>query len=183
MLRSAVDSGHLPLDLAAEVEQRVRGMPVLAGPEPRPSLLHGDAQQSNFVSTPAGAVVIDPAPYFGHPEIDLALIDYFHPVPDEVFDAYREITRIDSGLAQWRELWRVFGYLAVVTVNGDKSSDADSSHASPTPFTPTDSRSQIGGRPRSATPAVQLVDLRCVAATAHLSRRCDLDPGGDGVRP
>jgi fructosamine-3-kinase len=66
-------------------------------------------------------VVIDPAPYFGHPEIDLALLDYFHPVPAEVFDAYREITPIDSGLAQRRELWRVFAYLAVVTVDGDKS--------------------------------------------------------------
>jgi fructosamine-3-kinase len=121
MLRLAVDSGHLPLDLAAEVEQLVRRMPVLAGPEPRPSLLHGDAQQNNFVSTPAGAVVIDPAPYFGHPEIDLALIDYFHPVPDEVFDAYREITPIDSGFAERRELWRIFGYLAVVTVDGETS--------------------------------------------------------------
>jgi len=49
-------------------------LPDLAGPEPRPALLHGDAQQNNFVSTAAGAVVIDAAPYFGHPEADLALV-------------------------------------------------------------------------------------------------------------
>jgi fructosamine-3-kinase len=29
--------------------------------------------------------VIDPAVYYGKAEIDLAYIDYFHPVPDEVF--------------------------------------------------------------------------------------------------
>jgi fructosamine-3-kinase len=99
----------------------VTGLPTLCGPEPRPSLLHGDAQQNNFISTPAGAVAVDAAPYYGHPEIDLALLDFFQPVPDDVFDAYRDITPIDPRFEQRRELWRVFGYLAVVTVEGQTS--------------------------------------------------------------
>ena len=93
---------------------------MLCGPDPVPALLHGDAQQHNFVSTDAAAVVIDVAPYFGHPELDLALVDYFDPVPSVVFDAYKEIAPIEPGFAERRELWRVFGYLAVVTVDGDK---------------------------------------------------------------
>ncbi len=120
-LRSAVDSGRLPPGLAAGVEQIMRRLPSLGGPEPRPSLLHGDAQQHNFVSSPGGAVVIDAAPYFGHPEIDLALIDYFHPVPGELFDAYREVAPADGGFAGRRELWRIFAYLAVLTVDGQAS--------------------------------------------------------------
>jgi fructosamine-3-kinase len=118
MLRVAVDSGYLPPALASGVEEVAERLPALAGPEPRPSLLHGDAQQNNFVSTPAGAVVIDPAPYFGHREADLALVDYFQPVPDEVFDAYRDIAPIDPGFAERRELWRLHAYLAVVSVDG-----------------------------------------------------------------
>ena len=118
-LRSAVDAGHVPADLAAQVERVIRRLPALAGPEPAPSLLHGDAQQHNFMSTPAGAVVIDAAPYFGHPEVDLAMIDYFDPVPADLFDAYREIAPIDRGFEQRRELWRVFGYLAVISVADD----------------------------------------------------------------
>jgi fructosamine-3-kinase len=121
MLRAAVDAGHLPSALAAGVEEVATRLPVLAGPEPRPSLLHGDAQQNNFVSTAAGAVVIDPAPYFGHPEADLALVDYFQPVPDEVFDAYRDIAPIDQGFAGRRELWRLPAYLAVAAVDGPGS--------------------------------------------------------------
>jgi fructosamine-3-kinase len=35
-----------------------------------------------------------------------------------VFDAYREVAPIDAGFAERRELWRVFGYLAVVAVEG-----------------------------------------------------------------
>ena len=119
MLRAAVDSGHLPAALAAGVEQIAARLPGLAGPDPRPSLLHGDAQQHNFVSTAAGAVVIDPAPYFGHPEADLALVDYFEPVPDEVFTAYQEILPVDPGFAGRRELWRLAAYLAIVAVDGD----------------------------------------------------------------
>lgn len=117
-LRDAVDSGQLPADLVPGVERVVARLPELCGPEPRPRLLHGDAQQNNFVSTATGAVVIDPAPHFGHPEVDLALVDYFTPVPDDVFDAYRETRPVDPGFGERRELWRMHGYLAVVAVDG-----------------------------------------------------------------
>ncbi len=119
MLRAAVDSGHLPAALAAGVDRIAARLPGLAGPDPRPSLLHGDAQQNNFVSTAAGAVVIDPAPYFGHPEADLALVAYFEPVPDHLFAAYRDIVTLDPGFAGRRELWRLPAYLAVIAVDGD----------------------------------------------------------------
>lgn len=117
-MQSAVDSGHLPGDLAAGVERLINRLPSLCGAEPQPSLLHGDAQQNNFLTSATDAVLIDVAPYFGHPEIDLALIDYFAPVPDDVFDAYRDVTPIDADFPERRELWRLFAYLAVITVEG-----------------------------------------------------------------
>jgi fructosamine-3-kinase len=120
-LRSAIDSGHLPPQLAAGVERVINRLPELCGPEPRPALLHGDAQQNNFLTTTSGAILLDVAPYFGHPEIDLALLDYFAPVPGEVFDAYHSVTAIDPGFRQRRELWRLFAYLAVITVDGSSA--------------------------------------------------------------
>jgi fructosamine-3-kinase len=63
-------------------------------------------------------VLIDTAPYFGHPEIDLAMLDYFQPVPAAVFDAHREVAAIDAGFAERRDLRRLAGYLAVVAVDG-----------------------------------------------------------------
>jgi fructosamine-3-kinase len=118
-LRWAADAGTLPAALARGVERVADRLPLLCGPEPRPSLLHGDAQQNNFVSTAAGAVIVDPAPYFGSPEVDLALLDYFAPVPDDVFAGYREVAAIEAGFAERRELWRLHAYLAVVAVVGD----------------------------------------------------------------
>ena len=119
LLHSAVDSGHLPADLAADIERLVERLPSVCGPEPQPTLLHGDAQQNNFVCTDGGAVVADVAPYFGHPEIDLAQVDYFHPVPDDVFDAYREIAPLETGFVKRRGLWRIFVDLACVAVDAD----------------------------------------------------------------
>ncbi len=117
-LRMAVDSGNLPVQLVPQLERIIARLPELCGPEPAPTLLHGDAQQNNFISTRAGAVVIDPAPYFGHPEMDLTYIDYFQPVPKDVLEAYQEEIPIDPGFRERRDLWRIWGYLAAVTVEG-----------------------------------------------------------------
>ncbi|HKS98919.1 MAG TPA: fructosamine kinase family protein, partial [Rugosimonospora sp.] len=95
-----------------------RACPTCAARSPARPLLHGDAQQHNFLSSPSGAVLIDAAPYFGHPEMDLALVDVFQPVPAGVFRAYREVRPIDPDLEHRRELWRLPAYLAVVAVAG-----------------------------------------------------------------
>ena len=118
MLKLAIESGHLPLAVIRQVETLIARLPDLCGPAITPSLLHGDAQQNNFISTEAGAVVIDPATYYGHPEMDLAILDYFEPVPQAVFDGYRDILTIDPGFAERRELWRMWSHLAVASVAG-----------------------------------------------------------------
>jgi len=63
-------------------------------------------------------VVIDPAVYYGHPEMDLASIDYFQAVPDDVLAGYQEELPIDPGFWERRDLWRVWGYLGCVAVEG-----------------------------------------------------------------
>jgi fructosamine-3-kinase len=117
-LRDAVDSGHLPMGLAGGVEHIIRRVSGLSGPEPQPALLHGDPQQNNIVSTDVGPVLIDAAPYFGHPEADLALVDLVEPVPRELFDGYKDEIPIDSGFSARRQLWRLHADLAAVAVGG-----------------------------------------------------------------
>lgn len=51
---------------------------VLSTHEPAPALLHGDLWSGNTASLGDGtAVVFDPAPYFGDPETDLAMLELF----------------------------------------------------------------------------------------------------------
>jgi protein-ribulosamine 3-kinase len=113
---SSINSGNIPTNVTPMIEKLISRLPELCGPNITPTLLHGDAQQNNFISTEAGAMVIDPAVYYGHPEMDLAYIDYFQPVPEDVLDAYRDELPIDPGFSERRDLWCIYGYLAVVEV-------------------------------------------------------------------
>jgi protein-ribulosamine 3-kinase len=117
-LRIAIASGNIPSSVVSQVEKLIQRLPELCGPDVTSSLLHGDSQQNNFISTARGTFVIDPAVYYGNPEADVALIDSFQPVPDDVFDAYREEMPLDSGFWERRNLWRVPLYLAAVALEG-----------------------------------------------------------------
>ena len=117
-LVGACDSGNLPGELIQQVERLIARLPDLLGSPALPALLHGDAQQNNYISTEAGVVVIDPAVFYGDPEYDLAFLDYFQPVPEDVFLGYQEELPIEAGFWERRDLYRVYGYLAAVTVEG-----------------------------------------------------------------
>jgi protein-ribulosamine 3-kinase len=117
-LTGAIDSGNLPTDIIRQVEKLILRLPQLGIPESVPTLLHGDAQQNNYISTERGAMVIDPSVYFGNPEVDLAYMDYFQAAPEDVFLGYQEVMPIDPGFSERRELWRVSAYLAAVEVEG-----------------------------------------------------------------
>jgi len=117
-LMGAINAGNMPTTAIHKVEKLIARLPELCGPKVAPTLLHGDGQHHNFISTSEGAVVIDPAVYYGHPEIDLAYIDYFHPMPEDVLLAYQDELPIDPGFSERRALWRLYGYLAAVEVEG-----------------------------------------------------------------
>lgn len=117
-LRAAVDSGNLPQHIAVTVEQMAAHLPELCGPPILPTLLHGDAHQNNVINSPAGPVFLDPAVYYGHPEMDLAFVDFFSPVGEELYAGYAEVTPIDLGFEQRRYLWVLPAWLAMVELDG-----------------------------------------------------------------
>ncbi len=114
----AADGGSLPAGQVAAIERIIDRLPWLCGSDLPSSLLHGDAQHHNAISTVGGAVLVDPCPYFGHAEVDLAMVDLFHPVPTALLDGYSDVVEIDPGFGERRELWRMHAYLAIVSVDG-----------------------------------------------------------------
>lgn len=79
-------------------------------PEPEfPSLLHGDLWSGNSAPGPDGkAWIYDPAAYVGHHEAELAMTELFGRCPETFYRAYSELTPIDSGYNDRRELYNLY---------------------------------------------------------------------------
>ena len=80
---------------------------LLADHEPAPALLHGDLWSGNVASLPdQGAVVFDPAPYFGDPETDLAMLELFGgPLPADFLPGYGPV---DASREKRRPLYDLY---------------------------------------------------------------------------
>lgn len=60
-------------------------------PKVRPSLLHGDLWSGNFLVSESGTpFLIDPAVYYGHHEVDVAMTKLFGGFTTSFYDAYLE---------------------------------------------------------------------------------------------
>jgi fructosamine-3-kinase len=101
-------AGNLPLETLRLVERFVTTRGDLI-PEPRqPSLLHGDLWGGNVLSLKGRPVgLIDPAIYFGHPEMDLAFSEMFGGFGDSFLAHYRP----EPGYAERRDIWNLWPLL------------------------------------------------------------------------
>jgi fructosamine-3-kinase len=116
-LKLAVDRGGVQPDDASAIEQVVRRITDLAGPEEPPSRIHGDLWSGNVLWGHDGtAYVIDPAAYGGHRETDLAMLALFGlPHLQRVLDAYQEVAPLADGWQQRVGLHQLFPLLTHAT--------------------------------------------------------------------
>jgi fructosamine-3-kinase len=96
-LKVARDKGIIAADEAATIEQAV-GRTAQLVPEETPARLHGDLWNGNVLWTTDHVVVVDPAAYAGHREVDLAMLALFGlPQLPQVLAAYQEVTPLADG--------------------------------------------------------------------------------------
>jgi len=70
-------------------------------PEEKPSLLHGDLWSGNYMAGSNGEpVIIDPAVYFGHREMDLGMTKLFGGFASGFYEAYNEEFPLENN---WQE--------------------------------------------------------------------------------
>ena len=68
-------------------------------PPCNPSLIHGDLWSGNLLIHTSGyPVLIDPAVYYGHPEMDWAMLSLFGSYPEEAMDGYLNVNPLEKGL-------------------------------------------------------------------------------------
>jgi len=85
---------------------------LLAGHEPKPSLLHGDLWSGNAAFLGEGApVLFDPAVYCGDREADVAMTELFAGFPRPFYAAYREAWPLAAGYELRRDLYNLYHVL------------------------------------------------------------------------
>lgn len=115
-LRTAADRGVLRSDEVRTVEEVLTRAEDLLGDAEQegPSLLHGDLWSGNAYPGPGGEpVIIDPAVYRGHREVDLAMSELFGGFSGGFYDAYREAWPLSPGYEERRRDCYQLYYLLV----------------------------------------------------------------------
>lgn len=79
----------------------------------KPGLLHGDLWRGNFlISTNDEPYLIDPAAYYGHSEVDIAMTKLFGGFSGDFYTAYHEIIPLSDGYVERQDLYQLY-YLLV----------------------------------------------------------------------
>ena len=79
---------------------------------PPPALLHGDLWSGNYmIDENGGAVIFDPAVYYGDREADLAMTELFGGFPARFYHAYRDAYPLDPGYPMRKTLYNLYHVL------------------------------------------------------------------------
>ncbi len=113
------DRGRLPLPTLRRLETLVTRLDQRCGPPEPPARLHGDLWSGNVLcSAEGGPVLIDPAVYGGHREMDLAMMRLFGGFSTRCFAAYDESFALMPGHEERVELCQLYPLLVHVALFG-----------------------------------------------------------------
>ncbi len=113
MADKALEERVMPAALHRRVHRFAERLDSFIDEPEHPSLLHGDVWTTNVLAR-AGRITafIDPAVYFGHPEIELAFITLFNSFGTPFFDAYHALRPIAPGFfGQRRDIYNLYPLL------------------------------------------------------------------------
>lgn len=123
-----IESGKLDKSYEDRIEALIEKLPSLLTHDIKPSLLHGDLTKGNILCNYGSvAAFIDPALYYGHSEMDLAMLNLFTNVPAKFYDAYSEIRPLDADFLENRRwlylIWPILISIRIIDTHYTKHLD------------------------------------------------------------
>lgn len=118
--RLAHERGRLPRETLAAVERCAGRLSEWLEEPPAPALLHGDLWSGNVISRGGRvAAFLDPAVYYGHPEVELAFGTLFGTLGRDFFARYCELRPIAPGFFELRrDLYNIYPLLVHAAMFG-----------------------------------------------------------------
>ena len=119
-LALAADTRNVSAPNRRAMEALIDKLPELLGDEEPPALIHGDLWTTNILAKDGRITgFIDPAVYYGHPEIELAYSTLFGTFTDPFFHRYHEICPISDGFFEVRrDIYNMYPLLVHVRLFG-----------------------------------------------------------------
>jgi fructosamine-3-kinase len=109
----------LPTSVRRSFDRLIENIDEHVGPPEPTARLHGDLWGGNLHIAPDGEpVLIDPAVYGGHREMDLAMMRLFGGFNARVFAAYQESHPLTAGHEERVSLWQLYPLLVHVNLFG-----------------------------------------------------------------
>ncbi|WP_135501398.1 fructosamine kinase family protein [Roseovarius aestuariivivens] len=102
-------------DLRARIETLCANLPDMLPPKPSASLLHGDLWSGNLLFSGDRGYLIDPASYYGHAEIDLAMLTLFGRPPAAFWEGYGPLS---PGAVERRAVYQLWPALVHLRLFG-----------------------------------------------------------------
>ena len=87
-------------------------------PVEKPSLLHGDLWIGNVINSFEVPYLIDPAIYYGHREMDLAMSKLFGGFHDDFYSTYNENYPLIAGWEDRRDIYNLYPLLVHLNLFG-----------------------------------------------------------------
>jgi fructosamine-3-kinase len=118
LARSAYDMHRLDKGMMQQMESLCKRLPQLFPEEP-PALLHGDLWSGNFmVGSNGRATIFDPAVYYGHREMELAMTRLFGGFDTRFYYTYQAIRPLVAGWQQRIGLCQLYPLLVHLNLFG-----------------------------------------------------------------
>lgn len=117
-VKKARDSGSLGTDTVRTFDKFYARLDNLF-PDEQPALIHGDLWGGNYMVGESGkAVIIDPAVYYGHREMDIAMSQLFGGFSSEYYDAYNQQFPLEKGWHQRVDYCNLYPLMVHVNLFG-----------------------------------------------------------------
>lgn len=124
LARQAYDKHLIDKPMLQQLEALCKRLPSIF-PEERPALLHGDLWSGNFMVGPDGrACIYDPAVYYGHREMDMAMTRLFGGFDTRFYYSYQSIYPLANGWQQRIGICQLYPLLVHVLLFGGNYVDS-----------------------------------------------------------
>lgn len=111
-------SGYFSSSDFAAFERLYTRLDELLPVEP-PAMLHGDLWGGNYMVTPDGkACLIDPAAYYGHREVDIAMTTLFGGFDEHFYASYQEEYPLEKGWQARLDIFKLYPLLIHLNLFG-----------------------------------------------------------------